>query len=102
MSIGMCFNDDIPWGSFKKENKMTENIDINKIIDEAIEKKDRSVMIFINGETTSVSINPIEGPLKWLKVGYKIYKCPNCGVGTESESQYCPDCGEKLAKSDDL
>lgn len=106
MSIGMCFNDDIPWGSFKKENKMTENIDINKIIDDAIEKKDRSVMIFINGETTSVSINPIEGPLKWKTFntpdGYISYKCPNCGVTTDYQTQYCSECGEKLAKADKI
>lgn len=81
---------------------MTENIDINKIIDDAIEKKDRSVMIFINGETVSVSVNPIEGPLKWLKCGYHVYKCPNCGVDTDKQTQYCSECGEKLAKADNI
>lgn len=79
---------------------MTEKIDINKIIDDAIEKKDRSVMIYINGESTSISVHPIEGPLKWVKCGYHIYKCPNCGVDTDHQTQYCPDCGEKLAKAD--
>lgn len=80
---------------------MTEKIDINKIIDDAIEKKDRSVMIFINGETVSVTVNPIEGPLKWIPYStpdcYIGYKCPNCGVVTNFQTQYCSECGEKLA-----
>ena len=83
---------------------MTEKIDINKIIDDAIEKKDRSVLIFINGETVSVSVKPIEGPLKWVKFntpdGYHSYKCPNCGETTNYQTQYCSECGEKLAKAD--
>ena len=82
---------------------MTEKIDINKIIDDAIEKKDRSVMIYINGENISVSISPIEGPLKWVIFdtpdGYNCCKCPSCGKIGDYQTQYCPDCGEKLAKS---
>lgn len=79
------------------------NIDIHKIIDDAIEKKDRSVTIFITGENMSICVNPLDEPARWIKTAGAtglISKCSNCGTRHSIESQYCPDCGEKLKLSE--
>ena len=78
-----------------------KNLDINKIIDDAMEKKDRTVTVFITGGNVSVSVSPLEdAPHKWSKVLAGISKCPECGYKTNYESAYCPDCGEKLKRSE--
>lgn len=78
-----------------------EKVDINKIIDDAMEKKDRTVTVFITGENISVSVSPLDDtPRKWSKALTGISKCPECGYTTNRESVYCPDCGEKLSRSE--
>lgn len=78
-----------------------EKIDINKIIDDAMEKKDRTVNVFITGENVSVSVSPLDNtPSKWVRVMGGISKCPECGHKSNYESPYCPDCGEKLGKAE--
>lgn len=70
------------------------SIDIYKIIDDAVEKKDRNVTIFISGGNTSIYIRPEEKPM-WIKSnGW--YKCPECEQEFRTVSLYCPACGEKL------
>jgi uncharacterized Zn finger protein (UPF0148 family) len=70
------------------------SIDIHKIIDDAMEKKDRNVTIFISGENTSVYIRPEEKSMWVKKNGW--YKCPECQNESRQVSIYCPNCGEKM------
>ena len=78
-----------------------EKVDIYKIIDDAIEKKDRSITIFITGDNMSVYVNPLEEPARWLKTESLLTsQCSNCGLKSTVETQYCPDCGEKLKRSE--
>ena len=78
-----------------------ERVDINKIVDDAMEKKDRTVTVFISGENVSVSVSPLDNtPAKWNRVLAGISKCPECGYKTNCETQYCPECGEKLSRSE--
>lgn len=72
----------------------TQNIDIYKIIDDAMTKKDRNVTIFISGENTSVYIRPEEKPMWVKKNGW--YQCPECQNESRNVSIYCPTCGEKM------
>jgi len=85
--------------SVKKSSKPATDVDIHKIIDDAMEKKDRSVTIFINKDATTVSVYPYEDkPLAWVestKTNYS-YQCPTCGDHFRTQSPYCPTCGEKL------
>lgn len=81
-------------------------IDINKIVDKAMEKKDRSVNIFINGENVSVYVEPLEKhDPRWIirdhiKEGRRFpareFECSECHTWQEKATPYCPDCGEKL------
>jgi hypothetical protein len=81
------------------------NLDINKIIDDAMEKKDRSVNIFIHGDNTSVYVEPLkkhdprwidrssDGTGTTFSVGYE---CPECHMFSKFATPYCGICGEKL------
>lgn len=94
---------------YKKDDKTTEDVcapvDIHKVIDDAMEKRDRSVTIFISKEATTVSVYPYpdEEP-RWIPVtlaysSYPVaYKCSNCGRETNARTlpPYCDMCGEKL------
>ena len=85
-----------------------ESIDIHKLIDEAMEKKDRSVHIFIGAFGTNVQIEPFEvkEEPRWLEkrndsgFSSRRYICSECGALTDFTSPYCPLCGEKLKQSD--
>lgn len=79
-------------------------VNIHKIIDDAMEKKDRSVTIFIGKDATTVSVYPYEDKAReWMRlkddkgVTYA-YVCPECGLSEQYFSQYCPSCGEKLKR----
>ena len=81
-----------------------EQIDIHKIIDEAMEKKDREVSIFIMKNNTSVYVRPATNTKPhWIyregKGKYE-FECSECGYYHEFESPFCPECGEKLSKSE--
>lgn len=85
---------------------VTGEIDIHQLIDDAMEKKDRCVMIYIGEAGTTVHINPYDDkPLEWIerKTGtidnpyfHIDYECPSCGYYVRIKSPYCPFCGEKL------
>lgn len=79
-----------------------EFVDIHKIIDDAMEKKDRSITIFIGEAGTSVYVNPYEDkPREWiLRTGNAVYPwvCPECGDIFKESSRHCPSCGEELRK----
>ena len=83
---------------------------IFKMIDDAIDKKDRYINIFIGAEGISTNVYPYEmGHQKWIRVsiydgnkdivGYK-YRCPECGNISHLDSPYCPLCGEQLTRDD--
>ena len=78
------------------------NIDINKIVDDAMEKKDRQVHIFIVSDTVSVNVTPLaDSDPRWIlrkKPGMylRTYECSECHAEVEHTSPYCPSCGEKL------
>ena len=76
------------------------NIDINKIVDDAMEKKDREVCIFISDIGTTVKVKPLaDSDPRWIILekdnGYN-YACSECHANVEIMSPYCPVCGEKL------
>ena len=91
-------------------------IDIRKIIDDAMEKKDRTVNIYISKTGTSVYVNPIreedephwiditpEPPRKTSIKGHeyvpyiqRMYRCSHCGYETHWVTPYCPICGEQM------
>lgn len=79
-----------------------ENINIYKIIDEAMEKKDRSVSIFIHNNNVNISVYPYSNEeLRWEeKPTYFTtahFACPSCGQTQAYCTPYCGLCGEKLA-----
>lgn len=82
---------------------MEDKIDIHKFMDDAMEKKDRSVYILINGENTSISVTPLlESDPRWIYTtpdtpnGSVAFKCSECGIVSSYTTPYCPWCGEKL------
>lgn len=77
-----------------------QEVDIHKIIDDAMTKGDRSVIICINKDSVTVSVYPyVEEKHYWIKHNDKDYpECSNCGHRdrTWDCSIYCPDCGEQM------
>ena len=84
--------------SFEKPVKTATDVDIHKIIDDAMEKKDRSVTIFISKDATTVSVYPYEDkPREWVpREDTMGYLCPECNVWQKHPTNYCSNCGEKL------
>lgn len=85
-----------------------ENTDIHKIIDDAMEKKDRAVMIFISDVGTTVNVHPIDDHKPhWIpqyvkndKFNYEYtasYACSECGAENKYPTCYCGFCGEKMS-----
>lgn len=88
--------DDIDFSSINKI------LSIHKIIDDAMEKRDRTVSIFISAENNAVSVNvyPVEqDKVKWIYREDSQYcynfECSNCGMTSEFQTTYCPSCGEQ-------
>lgn len=74
-------------------------VDIHKIIDDAIEKKDRYVSISIVEAGTMVHVYPHEtGQMSWkvIENHRHPYVCPNCGRPSDQAYPHCPWCGEDL------
>jgi hypothetical protein len=82
------------------------NLDINKIVDDAMEKKDRQVHIFIVSDTVSVNVTPLaDSDPRWIihetmKAGRRFpvreFECSECHVWVKDPMPYCGFCGEKL------
>ena len=62
------------------------SIDIHKIIDDAIEKKDRYVTIMSSPYGTSVCVRPNEPQPR----------CKTCGTEADPDHIFCPNCGHYL------
>lgn len=73
------------------------NNDIHKIIDDAMEKRDRTVSIFIMNESVSVNVKPVgeDDGMKWIEIHKDLaaYKCSECGGHSECADLYCRHCG---------
>ena len=78
-------------------------VDIHKIIDDAMEKKDRTINVYIGQYGTSIYIHPYaENKTVWKAApGAKHPYCSSCGKQAESAYPYCPWCGESVAISDE-
>lgn len=74
---------------------------IHKIIDDAMEKKDRRVNIFMSEIGVTINVEPlVEHKPHWIPLRYKrgnlIYKCSECNIVNRDLVPFCPYCGEKL------
>lgn len=80
------------------EKPRTDDVGIHKIIDDAMEKGDRSVYILYHDGNLSVDIRPyIEEKSQWVWYKDKNYPvCSNCGYNNNTWdcTPYCPQCGE--------
>lgn len=77
----------------------SDKVTIKDVIDEALSRDDKRVYILINGETASISIEPIieEEPPHWIYNGVGLgYTCSSCESPNKHASKYCPNCGEKM------
>ena len=74
--------------------------DIHKIIDDAMEKRDRTVSIFIRDGDAHITINPYEDEkVYWIYhegTDKYSFECSNCGIDSEFQTAYCPSCGEQM------
>lgn len=84
-------------------NFKTEDLPkILALIDDAMEKKDREVTIFISKDHTHITVTPhTDNKPRWIhhqldRCRYK-FECSECGAYENHMSSYCPHCGEKLA-----
>ena len=104
-----CWDREIPETETKKPYKVIAEIkpqiDISALVDEAMEKKDRTVHIFIMGDNISVDVRPLEeSDPRWIVheenrtrhvVRYQ-FECSECRTYSQDPTPYCPFCGEKL------
>lgn len=95
-----CWDREIP---DTEPTKPSNQLNLHKLIDEAMEKKDREVSIFIMKDNMSVYVRPVgsndprwivhEGD-SWTK-RWK-YECSECHAFSDRPGCYCSYCGEKL------
>lgn len=97
------YNCGVYWNQKMPEEKKEEPvIDINKIIDDAMEKKDRTVSIYIGrGGVVSINVQPYEMEVPhWINHDTDIlrtmYECSACGHANDWLANYCPHCGEQM------
>ena len=87
-----------------------KKVDIHRIIDEAMEKKDREVVVYINDIGTTVKVLPLSDAPMWIEEVTKYpsnnpqladivsigYRCSECTRLEKFPGIYCPNCGEKM------
>lgn len=97
-----CWNREIP---DTEPVKPSNQIDLHKLVDDAMEKKDREVSIFIMNDSTSVYVRPVgSSDPRWIvheenrtrHVMRYQFECSECRTYSENPTPYCPHCGEKL------
>lgn len=74
--------------------------DIHKIIDDAMEKKDRDVTIFIGKDLIHITVTPLENTKPMWIDKDTVYVCSECGSRNTWPAPFCPICGEKLAMAE--
>ena len=84
-----------PWGM--DHDPLKHNADIREIINQAMDRDDKQISIFIRGDVVSVDVRPYkeEAP-RWIKHGNFEYECSNCGDIRKYPLTYCPNCGEMI------
>lgn len=96
--------DDKPKFQYKREpiDQTKERLfksldDIQKIIDDAIEKGDRSVHISVVKDKVDVSVQPYkeEGRGEWKLVNGNYY-CSKCNMVERYPQLHCPACGSEM------
>lgn len=97
MTCEECWSQEIQ----ETEDKIQPQIDISALVNEAIEKKDRTIHILIMGDNISVDVRPFTNEKqRWIyreQIDRYNFECSECGYRGEFPSPYCPTCGEKLA-----
>lgn len=98
LACDACWDREIPGTEPTPEEP---KIDIHKIIDDAMEKGDRSVSIYIGQSCVTVNVTPYEKeePARWIlrrKGDGWPYECSACGVEAKYPWSYCPHCGEQM------
>lgn len=108
--------DDKPMFAYKREpiDQAKERLfksldDIQKIIDDAMEKGDRSVHISIVGDGVDISVQPYKEGDEWgewievksdrddLPLTFTVgYRCSKCGHHHPHMSLYCSICGSRM------
>lgn len=75
-------------------------VNIHKIIDDAMEKRDRTVSIYIGEAGVSVNVYPVDhDKCQWIYRKYPDryhFECSNCGTDSEFNTTYCGGCGELM------
>ena len=102
-NCSVCWNTEIPENLIPEKKKDEPKIDIHKIIDDAMEKKDRTVSIYIGQSCVTINVTPYEPeePARWIHIendhhcSYR-FECSACGAEHEFPSLYCPHCGEQM------
>lgn len=99
-----CWDRIIPPSSSSIVTTIKPQIDISALINEAMKKKDRQVYILCYDGKITIDVKPFtESKPHWIyregKGRYE-FECSECGFYNEFESPFCPECGEKLAKSE--
>lgn len=100
-----CYLGRTPEPEEKKDEKINSQVDIHKLVDDVMEKKDRYVTIFISESGTGVYVYPYENDKASWKVitepitGKQLFLCGNCNRTVEQGYPYCPWCGEELGYS---
>lgn len=79
---------------------LNSTIDIPRIIDEAMEKKNRSVTVFVGPQGTTVNVYPYQEAKPYWTSRDNHYICSECRAANHFPSPYCPICGEKMCISD--
>ena len=80
------------------EEKTFDRETVLELIDDAMNKGDRSVSIYVGKHGMSINVYPYEpGLQKWIHdEEHHCYVCPNCGCIEHDQSFYCRGCGEQL------
>lgn len=80
------------------------NNDIHKIIDDAMEKRDRTVHILIHSVGISINVSPSNenDGMKWRQIEGGGYVCTDCGGVSLHGTMYCPNCGAQRTGYIDL
>lgn len=75
-------------------------VNIHKIIDDAMEKRDRTVSIYIGESGVSVNVYPVDqDKCQWIyheDCDRYNFECSNCGMDSEFQTTYCHSCGELM------
>lgn len=94
-----CWDREIPETESPKDSNVSSEVNIHKIIDEAMEKRDRVVSVFISPSGTSVRVEPLttDKP-RWIYNKQNgNYICPECGRSSIARYMFCPNCGEQMS-----